>query len=670
MEIINGILYIEHEELVQSEQNPQGVMSESMYKKLLHTEKVLRRLERGGNGRKVQIEYNSVPQRYRDDWEAMNGDPYNAASKKSFLGQCKFDEEALRYYLGAESADGSVIEQPLDAALARKYANEASVLGTIHRININSKEGSRRIAGRGQKVDWDATVRQIYVEEVLKAFPHKLPHNPRSLQRKVKKFVEEGYESLIHGGFGHDNSTKRTVQFDRLAMALYTMPNKPFNSTAYENYLLFLKGAIQIYDRKTGEMFQPGEFEKCKVSEKTFWRAINNPLHRVMVDEQRNDNSYNLNINRPFQRRRTPNFSLSKISMDDRDLPRKMHNGNRVKAYYAYDVKSGCVIGAAYSKTKDEELFLDCLRDMFRNITKNGWGIPAEVEVENHLVNKFFDDLAVMFPHVKICIPGNHREKRAEHLNRAKKYTTEKKNGHALGRWWARSEAYKQPQQKVNDEYVEKTFNYEDLVRDDMADIREYNLSVHPRKIYGGMSRWQVLTDFLNQDLKPINNGVLARYIGYKTSTSIRNSKEVQVQGLHFQLANVEDLGKLQANNRKVDAYYLYDTNDAIAEVYIYQGDKFISRCQYIAPYNEARAEWTEADEASFTEQSKYDAQYRKVVKESKVDIPTVEFMEEIEAPTYTPKPKAARKKRDSFDVGELLAYNSESTIARADNNI
>ena len=115
--------------------------------------------------------------------------------------------------------------------------------------------------------------------------------------------------------------------------------------------------------------------------------------------------------------------------MDDRDLPRKMLNGKRVKAYYAYDVKSGCVIGAAYSKTKDEELFLDCLRDMFRNITKNGWGIPGEVEVENHLVNKFFDDLAVMFPNVKICIPGNHREKRAEHLNRAKKYTTEKKNG-------------------------------------------------------------------------------------------------------------------------------------------------------------------------------------------------------------------------------------------------
>ena len=181
-----------------------------------------------------------------------------------------------------------------------------------------------------------------------------------------------------------------------------------------------------------------------------------------------------------------------------------------------------------------------------------------------------------------------------------------------------------------------------------MADI-QYNLSAHPRKTYGGMSRWRIHTDSLNPKLKPVNHGVLARYIGYKTSTSIRNSKEVQVQGMHFQLSHVEDLAKLQPNNLKVTAYYLYDHNDKINEVYIYQGDKFISRCNYIAPYNEAKAEWTDADVASFTEQSKYDAQYRKMVKGSKIDIPNVKFIEEVEVVT-TPviTPKAERKKRES----------------------
>lgn len=668
MEIYNDILCIEHQELVRSELNPRGVMSKSTYNRLACIDKTMRISRKGGNGRTALIEYNSIPLRYREMWEVIFGDPYKKANDASFMGQCKFDEVALKYYLGKELNDGRTI----DAHLARRYANEASVIATIILINTKSKDGSRR-AGKCQKVNWEATVKVIHSEEVQNVYPHKLPINARSLQRKVKKFIDEGYDSLIHAGFGNDNSRVVTVMLERLIMALYTMPNKPFNSTAYDNYCLFMNGKITLYDRKSGELFEPINFaEKERViSETTFRNYTNNLLNRIKVDEQRNDNSYNLNNHRPFHRRRTPDFSLSKISMDDRDLPRKMLNGKRVKAYYAYDVTSGCVVGAAYSQTKDEELFLDCLRDTFRNMTKNGWGIPAEVEVENHLVNKFFDDLQVMFPLVKICIPGNHREKRAEHLNRAKKYGVEKKAGHAIGRWWARCEAYIEPQQKVNDEYVEKTFTYEDLVADDMADVRNYNLSQHPRKKYAGMSRWQVLVDMVNPNLKPINNGVLARYIGYKTKTSIRNSKEVTVRGLQYQLSSVEDLKKLQPSNKSVEAYYLFDNNDTVNEVYIYQDDKLISRCQYIAPYNEARAEWTDADRDSFTEQSKYDAQYRKMVKDSKEDIPKLAIIEEIEVLESAPKPKSTRKTKIDNSVDSLLSgYNREATIANATNNL
>lgn len=672
MEKRNDILCITHGELVRSELNPKGAMSSSTYNRLAHIDKVFRFQEKGGNGRKALVEYYSVPQKYRDAWEALNGDPEQLANDMSFMGQCKFDEKALRYYLGGEWTDGSVMEEPLDATLARKYANEASVLGTIHLINTRSKEGSRR-KGKCQKIDWEATVSTIHGEDVQKVFPHNLPKNARALQRKLKRYIDEGPISLVHGGRGNDNKTKRTPALERLAQALYTMPNKPFNSTAYENYLLFLKGTIGLYDYKTGEMFVPGEFEM--ICEKTFWNIVNNPLNRVMVDEQRNDSSYNLNTHRPFHRRKSPIHSFSKISMDDRDLPRKMHDGNRVKAYYAYDVTSGVVIGAAYSRNKNEELFLDCLRDMFRNIAKNGWGIPAEVEVENHLVNKFFDDLAVMFPLVKICIPGNHREKRAEHKNREKKYGVEKQMGHDVNRWWSRHEAYRKNQLKVNDEIVERTYSFEELVEDDKRSIQLYNLGQYSlkknKKLFAGMTRWQVLTDMMNPNLQPLNNSVLARYIGYKTSTSIRNSKEVQVRGLHYQLSHVEDLSKLQPNNRKVDAYYLYDSNNEVHEVFIYQGDKFISRCKYIAPYNEARAEWTDADKESFTEQSKYDAQYRKAVKESKLDIPKLEFMGQPDTTQeYAPKPKAPRKKKESYDAGDLIAkYDSIATRKKASIN-
>ena len=44
--------------------------------------------------------------------------------------------------------------------------------------------------------------------------------------------------------------------------------------------------------------------------------------------------------------------------------------------------------------------------------------MPAQVEVEHHLVNNFADGLmkaGVVFPFVRWCNPGNSQEKRAEH---------------------------------------------------------------------------------------------------------------------------------------------------------------------------------------------------------------------------------------------------------------
>lgn len=88
---------------------------------------------------------------------------------------------------------------------------------------------------------------------------------------------------------------------------------------------------------------------------------------------------------RPHVHRESPEYSFSKVSFDDRDLPRKLKDSKqRPKAYYAYDVASQCVVGFSYSRKKDVDLVVDMFRNMFRLIERNGWGIPAQVEVENH----------------------------------------------------------------------------------------------------------------------------------------------------------------------------------------------------------------------------------------------------------------------------------------------
>jgi hypothetical protein len=197
---------------------------------------------------------------------------------------------------------------------------------------------------------------------------------------------------------------------------------------------MFVCGEIEVFDPETGEVYNPSQFTDKKgnplvLSEATIANYLNNPKNKALRAKLHDSQWEFNNEYRPHHLRHSPFFAFSKVSLDDRDLPRKMHNGQRVKAYYAYDVASGCVVGYAYNRLKTADLFLDCVRNMFQTIERNGWYMPAQVEVEHHLVNNFADGLmkaGVVFPFVRWCNPGNSQEKRAEHGNRAKKYTVEK----------------------------------------------------------------------------------------------------------------------------------------------------------------------------------------------------------------------------------------------------
>ena len=201
--------------------------------------------------------------------------------------------------------------------------------------------------------------------------------------------------------------------------------------------------------------------------------------------------------------RHAPVYGLSKISLDDRDLPRKLVTGERVKAYYAYDVASGCLIGASYSIRKDIPLFINCIREMFRFIDSRGWGMPLEMEVEHHLVSNFKDDLfkaGLVFPFVRWCAPSNSQEKHAEQLNRQKKYGYEKRYQDGIGRWYLKNEANVTGGERVYDDaenkYIvkERTYSYDQLVADDIQSIQAYNNGLHrDQKLYKGLTRMQLM---------------------------------------------------------------------------------------------------------------------------------------------------------------------------------
>ncbi|MDD4421987.1 MAG: hypothetical protein PHD46_03005 [Eubacteriales bacterium] len=574
----------------------------------------IRRAQRGGGvGVKLLINYDTLPSYIR---EALKEEVEEI--KESFI---KVDPVAVAFYMSAEEKVGIKI----DTNRQIEYSNTAAILNMFkERHDACMADRHARTGKRLTKAEFFAKCKEA-LPDINKKWKNSLPLHPRHIERVYNEYFtpgpEGGYAALISKKYKNQNTRKISGYIEDVILSIYAMKNKPFGTTVLDLYKKFISGEIEIVDYHTGEMM---EREKCFdkdgdpiiFSEATVWNYLNKPENKPVLYNLRNDSLYYNKTQRPHHHRTPPVFSLSKISMDDRDLTRKTTDGRRVVAYYAYDVASGAVIGASYSYDKNLDLVKECFRDIFRYLDRNNIKMPLEVEVEHHLMNNIEDELNDMFKYVRFCAPGNSQEKRAEHKNRAKKYSAEKDLGQTTGRWWARSEAYLQPSRREGADYVEERLTYNELVAEDLAAIKRYNASKH--SLYPGKTREQVLMQNQNPDALDINKSVLYKIIGNKTETSIRRNQYCKVQYNAYSLSHPSVVSRLAPNNYDVDAYWLEDENGDINNIYIYQDDNYIDTCAKIVKYNEATAEQTDEDRAALTEQAKYVAQFDAWVKEGK----------------------------------------------------
>ncbi|OQY03219.1 MAG: hypothetical protein B6I20_05430 [Bacteroidetes bacterium 4572_117] len=598
----------------------------------------LKQLRKGGNGRTALIEYDSIPARFKAKIIEKIGDPRGFAKHQQFRKHLVPDRKAIEYFGNYKLKNG----QYLPTEKAKEYHTNAMFLNALD-ILPEKTLAYRKNRGGNRAGIWQALT--DVVNDLKNEFGHSLPGNQLRLRSKLKTYNTVGYLALIHRNYGNQYSRKVDEMLERLILSIYVMNNKPYINMVLDIYLAFLAGKNNIVDVESGEIFQRGDFWNDKrgtyitVSDATVWNYINNPKNRPVVDSKRNDSHYFNNLHRPHHHRRIPDFSLSKISFDDRDLVRKMKDAKghtmRAKAYYVYDVTSGALIGYAHSKNKDSDLFISCLRNMFTFLHKNNIGMPMEAEVEHHLVNQYQDDMmkaGVVFPFVRFCNPGNSQEKRSEHFIKAKKYGYEKRYQTGIGRYTL-SEANRPKQDKEwkaeGMSVKEKYYTYEQLVADDIYTINKYNEDLHPnQKKHKGMSRMDVLKMKLNANLVSLKEELLARYIGNSTETSVRRNQYVRVQYEKYQLPNFDVLGRLKPNNYKVTAYYLPDGSGNIDNVHLYQGLEFIGTCNKITQYNEATAEQTDEDLQAYQDQAKYVSQFDKKIKEGRKNLSKLKIVE------------------------------------------
>lgn len=607
-----------------SEEELAPIMSIPNYKKLAAKEKINVVRSGRGLGGYVLVEIATMPLRFQERIKLKYGDMKEDVIRNWLGSHYHIDAKAREFYTQFRFDNGDA----LPPEHIQEYTVNASVIEAVMRAMEDAT--FMRKAMKAGPVNWGELAGAISYYQA--EFGHTLPVSSNRFKKRVNDFKANGYESLISRKFMNQNRRKVTYDIERLLLSIDAQPEQPFNTTVWEQYNLFVQGELELYDPETGEVLNPADFtdkdgNPLVLSPATVANYLNNPKNKALRGKLHMSQWDFNNAYRPYHLRSIGEYSLSKVSLDDRDLPRPMKDGNRVKAYYAYDVVSGAVVGYAYNRYKTTELFLDCMRNMFQTLDRNGMYIPAELEVEHHLVSDFADGLmqaGTVFPLIRWCNPGNSREKRAEHKNREKKYGVEKRTQVGIGRWYAKLEANRPKEEKVYDEknntYKVKTYSYEELVADDIRAIETFNAQPHPnQKRYPGMSRWDVLCAHQNPNLAPWDKAVLYRFIGQHTETTIRQNTYCTVMYNQYGLPSPEIIEKLEPRNYKVDAYYLPDADGTINEVYIYQNGRYIATCKPVARYNENTAEQTEYDKAAYTEQSKYVAQFDKMMKDGKI---------------------------------------------------
>lgn len=647
MEYYGGRLCVSMHELVGN-----GIMSEPNYKQMARRGRFEVARQGKGAGNYALVVVDTLPTRYLDEVKEKLGTGDEILLAGWLRENYERDQAAVAWF-----NDRAKTGVDLKEAKKEECIVNASVLNCCIRLHERATT-LQKLAG--ENYQWEKMAAAI--EGLREQFGHTLPTSVFRFRKKVAQYRREGYSCLLSGKFGNQCARRMTHLEEQVILGIACLENQPYNTTVREMYIMFLTGELDVYDITTGELFDPENFAKKGdepwiPSDATIANYLNRPKNKMLIEKRHRSRTAFMHEQMPHMHRHNGEFSLSQVTMDDVDLPRRMKGNERVHAYYAYDVVSQCRIGAAYGRKKDERLVVDCFRDMFRLIERNGWGMPAGIEVEQHLMSQYKDGFlraGVAFPFVHFCAPQNSQEKYAEPLNGAFKRSIAHKNHASIGRFYGKGKN-RTESKKISDETNEtyedqQYFTFEQLVADDLADNQEWNNTLHPnQKKYPGMTRWQVLVANINPTLQKFDKLTLSRYIGERVETSIRRNSTVRVCYEDWWLSSPGILEQLEPNNYKVTAYYLPDENGAPQDVYIFQGDRYIDKVEKVQTYNRVMAEQTDEDVANYVEQRKKVATWGKYIADnaaiqvgvSKRTTEPQEAAEGVEMPFVTVTPEA-----------------------------
>lgn len=583
---------------------------------------------RAGKGKDncALIALDSLKPEWRTKIISLYPRPEQVAETNAFNEFIVEDTEAIAYFTQIQKT------QPrMEAKHVTRHSNEAAILNGFRK----KYEGILKYSSRGATTRgfWKKAVSVL--EGLNQHWPHKLPSSEKRLKDKYERYLEYGYKSLLKGW---DNANSRVVneEIEALLNSIYCRYFKPNPVQVLKDYNLFLEGKIDIVSGKTGEIYDRAAYEP--VSESTVRNYLMKWENQVVTHSKRSNNRLQFGQKNRAYASLTVDYSGSILSLDDRDLPWKMHNGKRVVAYLAADACSECFVGWAFSKPatrendtvhgKNVNLIYKMYQNLFQQLDFYGVNMPAEVEVENHLMRSLENEVMKegnLFRYIRWAAPENPQEKHIEGFFRRIRYDFDKRQNDGKG-WLPRPFARNEANQNRLEDSEKYTYSFEEICQMAIDSMMQWNEAPHPdQKKFPGKSRLDVWLDNQHPELLPIDWRNVARWVGNKTETSV-SRYELRCNNQIWRLPSPELANKTGNSGRALDAYWLPNNAGTIERIYLYEKDteKYICEALPKEIAHKARIEQTDADKNILGKNYRYNKGIEAHIREGKEQIDNV----------------------------------------------
>jgi hypothetical protein len=191
----NTTLCITGSELIRPE-----ILSEGYYKKL-RAEDRINVLRRGCKNTPALIEFQSLPEKYKQAVIKLYGDPYKTVKYNQFKDHIEPDENARDFFNKYQHSNGEYLS---DQKKLEYYTN-AIILNAV--IKVSKERKSYRKARGGSSFNILENIFESINRLDRNQYPHSLKLSDR-FRKTLAKYKKEGYQSLVSGKFGNKNSEK------------------------------------------------------------------------------------------------------------------------------------------------------------------------------------------------------------------------------------------------------------------------------------------------------------------------------------------------------------------------------------------------------------------------------------------------------------------------------